>query len=254
MSEFNFDEPVASSSGGFKPGIWDILTIVVLLITLCIGIVFLTIFTNPASAWNPFPPVEYSAPVEEPTQILPTETWTPIPTLEATTTNTPIPTITIAPTNTPALLVPPTNTPKPTATPTLTKAPTLTPTPKAPFSFGDPVYVASTIMHPEQGCNWLGVGGTVDDQNNSPIVGIVIRLTGRLDGKNIDMTNLSGINLEYGKSGFEFFLGTVPLNSRDDLYVQLLDQAGLPLSERVYINTYNDCEKNLVLVRFKKNR
>lgn len=254
MSEFNFDEPASQSSGGFKLELWDILTIVVLLITLCIGIFFLSIFLNPGSSWNPFPPLVYSAPTAEPTLILPTETWTPPPTIEATITNTPVPTFTIAPTNTAVLLVAPSKTPKPTATPTLTRTPTLSPTPKAPFSFGDPVYVASTIIHPEQACNWLGVGGTVDDQNNSPIVGIVVRLTGRLDGKIVDMTNLSGINLEYGKSGFEFFLGTVPLNSRDDLYIQLLDQAGLPLSEKVYINTYNDCEKNLVLIRFKKNR
>lgn len=248
MSEFNFDGPSRrKTSGGFKLQLLDIVTIIVLLITLCIGIVFITIFVNPGVAWNPFKPIEYVyPPTQTPIEMSPT--WTPQPTIEPTTTNTPIPSLTIAPTNTAVLMVPPTRTPRPTRTPTLS------PTPKAPFSSGDPVYVASTIIHPDQACNWLGVGGTVDDQNNSPIVGIVVRLTGRLDGKNIDMKNLSGINLEYGKSGFEFFLGTVPLNSRDDLYVQLLDQAGLPLSEKVFINTYNDCEKNLVLVRFKKNR
>ncbi|GAB4423201.1 MAG: hypothetical protein Kow002_12730 [Anaerolineales bacterium] len=254
MSEFNFDEPAAGASSGFRPGVWDILTILVLAITLCIGITFLTIFVNPGVAWNPFKPAGYGLPEPTITPLQMPPTWTPEPTIEPTATNTPLPTLTIAPTNTPVLLVPPTNTPKPTATPTLTKTPTLSPTPRAPFSSGEPIYIASTIIHPEQACNWLGVGGTVDDQNNSPIVGIVIRLTGRLNGKNVDMTNLSGINLEYGKSGFEFFLGTIPVNSRDDLYVQLLDQAGLPLSEKVYINTYNDCERNLVLVRFKKNR
>lgn len=94
----------------------------------------------------------------------------------------------------------------------------------------------------------------MDDQNNSPIVGIVVRLTGYLNGKSIDMTNLSGINLEYGKAGFEFYLGDTPIASNKDLYVQLLDQAGLPLSEQIYIRTYDDCSKNLVLIRFKKNR
>jgi len=248
MSEFDFDGPTDGGASGFKFNLLDMITIIVLLFTLCIGIGFVTIFINPGVAWNPFMPIEYSlaVPTQTPLQMPPT--WTPEPTIEPTSTNTPFPTLTIAPTNTPVLLVPPTNTPIPT------KTPTLSPTPKAPFSYGNPVYIASTIIHPEQACNWLGVGGTVDDQNNSPIVGIVVRLAGWLDGKNIDMKNLSGINLEYGKSGFEFFLGTVPINSRDDLYIQLLDQAGLPLSEKVYINTYNDCERNLVLVRFKKNR
>jgi hypothetical protein len=32
----------------------------------------------------------------------------------------------------------------------------------------------------------------------------------------------------------------------------LLDQAGLPLADNLYINTYSDCSKNLVLVHFKK--
>jgi hypothetical protein len=103
-------------------------------------------------------------------------------------------------------------------------------------------------------CNWQGVGGTVDDQNSSPIIGIVVRLAGKLNGKSVELTTVSGISPEYGKSGFEFVLGDTPVNSRDTLYVQLLDQAGLPLSDKVYIDTFSDCKKNLVLVRFKKNR
>jgi hypothetical protein len=104
------------------------------------------------------------------------------------------------------------------------------------------------------GCNWQGVGGTVDDQNSSPIIGIVVRLAGSLDGRSVELTTVSGISPEYGKSGFEFVLGETPVNSSDSIYVQLLDQAGLPLSDRIYIDTSSDCKKNLVLVRFKKNR
>jgi hypothetical protein len=94
----------------------------------------------------------------------------------------------------------------------------------------------------------------VDDQNSSPIIGIVVRLAGNLDGKLVELTTVSGISPEYGKSGFEFVLGNTPVDSRDTIYVQLLDQAGLPLSDRIYIDTSSDCKKNLVLVRFKKNR
>ena len=49
-------------------------------------------------------------------------------------------------------------------------------------------------------------------------------------------------------------LGNVPLVSDKEMYVQLLDQAGLPLSEKVFLATSTDCEKNLILVRFKRNR
>jgi hypothetical protein len=72
-------------------------------------------------------------------------------------------------------------------------------------------------------------------------------------GPNGFTTTVSGIAPAYGKSGYEFFLGTVPIGSRGQLYLQIVDQAGLPLSDNIYIDTYNDCSKNLVLVRFKKN-
>ena len=94
----------------------------------------------------------------------------------------------------------------------------------------------------------------MDDQNGSPIIGIVVRLAGTYYGKSIELTTVSGISPEYGKSGFEFVLGDTLVNSRDKLYVQLLDQAGLPLSDKITIDTFDDCEKNLILVRFKKNR
>jgi hypothetical protein len=100
----------------------------------------------------------------------------------------------------------------------------------------------------------MGVGGTVDDQNSSPIIGIVVRLAGTLSGKTVELTTVSGVSPEYGKSGFEFVLGSVPVASNDTIYVQLLDQAGLPLSDKAYIDTFNDCKKNLILIRFKKNR
>jgi hypothetical protein len=45
----------------------------------------------------------------------------------------------------------------------------------------------------------------------------------------------------------------VPISSKGELSIQLLDQAGLPLSNNISIDTFNDCTKNLALVRFKKN-
>ena len=96
------------------------------------------------------------------------------------------------------------------------------------------------------------MGGTVEDVNNSPIVGIVVRLTGILSGNHIELTTLSGVSSDYGKAGYEFVLGNVPVASNKEMYVQLLDEAGLPLSEKVFLVTSTDCEKNLILVRFKK--
>jgi hypothetical protein len=60
--------------------------------------------------------------------------------------------------------------------------------------------------------------------------------------------------LQFGQSGFEFMLGDKPIASNKLLTLQLLGQDGLPKAENVYIITYNDCKKNLILVRFKANQ
>jgi hypothetical protein len=36
--------------------------------------------------------------------------------------------------------------------------------------------------------------------------------------------------------------------------MKVLDRRCGPLTNRVYIDTFNDCNKNLVLLRFKRNR
>ena len=253
MSEFNFDEPEPKSSGSFSmPSltVWDILSIVVLLVTVCLVVYFAMIYYDPGSSINPLKPPQFLTPTATITPIQLAPTWTVTATVEVSPTATLLPTITPPATNTPANLTPMTDTPTPTRTPTIT------PTPKALFSASSVNAIESGIIPHLQplGCDWQGIGGTVDDQNSSPIVGIVVYLEGTYDGKRVELTTVSGINPEYGKSGFEFVLGEKPIHSRDNIYVQLLDQAGLPLSEKIYITTFDDCEKNLVLVRFKKNR
>lgn len=94
----------------------------------------------------------------------------------------------------------------------------------------------------------------MDDANNSPIFGVVVRLTGTLGGNHIELTTLSGVSPDYGKAGYEFVLGKIVPSSDDKLYVQLIDPTGLPLSEKMSLPVSADCEKNLILVRFKKNR
>ncbi len=250
MSEFNFDEPEPRSSGFSMPavGMWDILTILVLLVTVCLGAYFIAIFINPASSMNMLQPVWTPTPTITPRQLEPT--WTPTATVYVPPTATLLPSITPPATLTPANFIPPTVTSESTVPPTATRTPT------APFSVSSINSIESIIIPHllNAGCDWQGVGGTVDDQNSSPIIGIVVRLAGSYDGKSVELTTISGISPEYGKSGFEFVLGDTPIDSNDRIYVQLLDQAGLPLSEEIRIDTSSDCKENLVLVRFKKNR
>lgn len=242
MSKYDYDDtPTPKAGSGLA--IWDVLSIFTLILTLCIAAYFVIIYLRPESALNPLNPHrnDYLLP---PTatitqiQLIPTWTTTPIP--EVTETPTLFPTFTLEPTSTLLSLVTPSTTPTPTKTP------------KAPFT-ASVTYIDSTIIHPDLGCNWQGVGGTIVDTNNADMLRITVRLVGFYNNKSKNELTVSSIAPAYGKSGYEFSLGTVPISSEGLLYVQILDQAGLPLSDNVYINTYNDCSKNLVLVRFKKN-
>lgn len=202
------------------------------------------IFINPSSSFNPFPPGP-RGPVTPTFTVTPMElpaTWTASPTLELTPSNTPRPTFTPYETITPFSIIPPTKTPKPTSTPKAQYGAVVT-------------YIASTVIHPESGCNWLGVGGSIVNASNADVLQQIVVLRGTFDGKGIDMPTVSGLVRDYGQSGFEFNLGTVPMASTGKLYVQMFDQTTqLPISDKISINTYTDCSKNLVLVRFKARR
>ncbi|MDQ3006333.1 MAG: hypothetical protein M3R47_13250 [Chloroflexota bacterium] len=240
--DFNFDgEPGRPQGAPIQ--MWDILSIVVLLLTACAGAYFVFVFLNPTSSYNILPPggrgPQVATLTATPQQLQ--ATWTPSPTLALTASNTPRPTFTPFFTSTPFSLVPPTKTSQPTSTP------------RAPFSatFSQ---VESTVIHPDLACNWAGIGGTVVDANNSPVIGTVVVLRGTLNGSTVEQQTVSGINKEYGPSGFEFVLGNAPVASNNTLYVQLVDLQNIPLSDKISVVTSSECNKNLVIVRFKKNR
>lgn len=243
--DFDFDG-TRSQARGSAIQLWDMLSMLVLILTFCLVGYFVWIFFNPGSSFNILPPGGrgMGIPTEAVTPIQLQPTWTASPTLVLTPSNTPRPTFTPFFTNTPFSLVPPTRTLRPS---------TATPTPRAPFSASSQ-QVESTVIHQDLACNWAGIGGTVVDVNGSHIVGTVVVLRGKLNGNTIEQQTVSGINKEYGQSGFEFVLGSAPVESKDTLYVQLVDLQNIPLSDPFYVTTSSDCTKNLVLVRFRKNR
>ncbi|MDI6769443.1 MAG: hypothetical protein QMD04_07190 [Anaerolineales bacterium] len=233
---------------------WNAATLLVFFGTLGLGILFLNIYLNPASALNPFPPPPTPTLLQFPTAtITPLSlpaTWTPSPTVEPSDTPTPRPTYTLEPTFTPFII--PLKT-----TATETDIATITPTTTIPSPTGMPFaatvdYMASTSYHPEAGCNWMGVAGQVVDKNNSPISHLTIRLGGAVGDKKVDYYSLSGTAPAYGPGGYEFVLGNKPVSSTQTLWIQLLDQQKLPFTDKIYLDTYEDCAKNLIMVRFKK--
>jgi hypothetical protein len=235
--------------------VWYLLTLLALLGVACISCSFVLIFTNPYSSLNPFPPPTNTLPVMTPTNtatiayalVLP-PSWTPTNTLPPTATDTPTPTNTLPPTPTPITL-----------TPTWTPTPPPPPPPVGGYPYqlrpGSPQALPN-IQHPELGCNWLGVIGSVVDKENKPVVGMMVRLGGNAPGINIDANTftLTGVTMTSSGLGYEFTLADQPVASRQALWLQLLDQLGVPLSEKVYFDTYEDCQKNLILIDFKQVR
>jgi hypothetical protein len=63
-----------------------------------------------------------------------------------------------------------------------------------------------------------------------------------------------GTATQYGQGGYEFTLAEKPVASDQSLWVQLFDQAMLPLSDKVPFSTYAECNKNLALVNFNQVR
>lgn len=246
MDAFEFeDAKKAPSSKANNDLFWNILTILVLLGTVIVGMVLLIIFIKPQVGFNPFPPPTEvlipSSPTATPTSriVLP-PTWTPEPTLEPSATPTLRPSVTPEPTNTPA--VAPTETPSEGANP------------GSQFSFvvqqGSPKAIEN-IYHPDLGCNYMGVGGQVTSLNGSPVVGIFVQLGGTLEGKLYEtLLSMTGTAVEYGRGGYEFQISDKPIASNKTLWIQLLDQSSLPLSDKIYFVTTDDCAKSLTLLNF----
>lgn len=242
--DFGFDEPVRQPAP--RLSLWDMLAALVLLAAIGMGVFFVYLFVNPTSPINllqPHVPTPFLFPTPTITPIQLEATWTPTP-MNGTETPTLAPTFTLEPSGTPLSLVPPTR----TAT-----VPPPTKTPKSPYSVTVSA-IESTIIYPDLACNWAGVAGTVVDASGAPVLYLTLRLTGSFDGKPVDKLTVSGTEPNLGPSGFKFTLGDAPAASNKLLTLQLLDQGGLPLAENIYIVTYDDCKKNLILVRYKENR
>jgi hypothetical protein len=103
----------------------------------------------------------------------------------------------------------------------------------------------------------MGVAGQVFDLTGAPVTGLLIRLGGSLPGVDDpkDMLSLTGTALNYGREGYyEFTLADIPVVSKQSVWVQLVNQENTPLSEKIYFDTYESCDKNLVILNFKQVR
>ena len=228
----------------------NILTVLVLTATLCTGGAFAAIFINPnfVQAVNPYLPVKLQIPPTLP------------PTLGPPTA-----------TNTPEIYLPPTwtatitLTETPTEQATETPAPTETPVPTQPTQVDTPTSFAyslqsgSPVFTQRAGsteCTWMGVGGMALDKQGLPVDKIAVHVAGQLGGQLIDLLNLTGTAPAYNAAGggYEIALSDHPIAGDKTLWIQLLDQSGVPLSDKVYFSTSDKCDQNLVLINWVQVR
>lgn len=233
---------------------WNILTALMLVMTVCVGGATWHLFTNPNSVFNPFPPPTLPAALQFPTATatplvnLP-PTWTPTLTPEPSATPTPRPTSTPLPTETPFYLTTPETEPEVETT-------RETPSGSMPFVLhNNRTIVIENIYHVDAGCEWTGVGGQIFDRQGGPVHSQIVTLGGRINGKSIPgsvMTTLSGLVPDAPANYYEFQLSEAPFDSKGELWVQLVDQNLVPVSDKIYFDTFNDCQKNLIIINFQQ--
>ena len=138
-----------------------------------------------------------------------------------------------------------TNPPEPTSTAT-----------RVPYTLQvmNPHYLGN-FTHSELGCDWLGIGGQIFNSEGVVQKDIIIKTGGDLDGSPaIEQMTMPladpDIDLAYGPGGFELTLANSPAESDSTLWIQLFSLEGDPLSEQIFLITYDDCQKNLLLINF----
>lgn len=164
------------------------------------------------------------------------------------------------PTETPPALTATISLPTATLPPALSPTATIEPTeePTAPIPIWSPAYTLQegnpitlpNFNNPDAGCMWLGAAGQVFNTEGLEMLGITVVLGDSQNPNEKPLEGKTGDALAYGLGGYEIQFGENPLESGDRFWIQLLDPDGEPLTERIFFETYDDCNQNLILINF----
>lgn len=133
--------------------------------------------------------------------------------------------------------------------PTATLVPT--PTPHFVVQPGTPLGT-SNIVEPDSSCDWMGIGGQVFDQDNVPVNDLIVEVGGTILGNQISQLAITGNAPIFGPGGYLIELGDMPMASDGTLWM-LLYLDGVPQSEKIFLNTYAECERNLLIINFMES-
>ena len=250
MQGYEFSEVKGPPGRKKPPGMtWNALAVVAAIFTIIVVVAFVIIYVDPHSFLNPFPPpttnpllILASPPIKPGNTLAPS--WTPSPT---------IPQLAEYPTPTSTPLVVPTSAEIPTEQPASASSTA------GEYAFalqqGSPAAIDGAQFHPDAGCNWLGVAGQATSLNGEAMRGLFVQLGGSLNGEDkLENITMTGLAPQYGQGGFEITLADKLIASNNTLWIQLLDQQNLPLSDKIYFSTFDDCTKNLVIIYFDQIR
>ncbi len=126
-------------------------------------------------------------------------------------------------------------------------------TPDAWFEMqGRPGAVNADIIYPNAECSWMGVAGLVNDVRGDPIMGKYVQVGNFEDGEIRE--TLSGLFPIYGESGYEITIARPVQEIPHPLWIQLLNEAHVPISEKIYFKPSSSCDRSLVLINFQRIR
>lgn len=188
--------------------------------------------------WGPYAAGEF--------QTTPTQTLIPVIVLRGTSTHTPTSVVSAAVTPTDSPPQTPTLAPSPLPSPTLELMPFIV--------IGEQETLSSALIRPGLGCDKLIIAGQVWNLQDAPVKGLRLHLTGEWGGFIVDSFATTGSAANYGESGYEFTLENLLLSSDETVFIQLFDANENPLSHPYPIQTFDDCQKNLILINFKQVR
>jgi hypothetical protein len=114
---------------------------------------------------------------------------------------------------------------------------------------GNPIYLAN-FTDPEAGCDWSGVAGQVFGVDGAALQGLTVVVGHGLAEDDDVLSTLTGLAQAYGPGGYEIVFSDQPVETSETYWVQVFDNDGMPLTEMMGFDTYEDCERNLVLMNF----
>lgn len=117
------------------------------------------------------------------------------------------------------------------------------------FQDGSPA-VLPNFAHPDAACDWMGAAGQVFDNEGYVITGLTIHIGSSEENEFFQSFAVTGQATAYGAGGYEVQITSNTISSNDTYWIQVLDPDGQPLSDRLFFDTYDDCERNLILINF----